>query len=755
MAKLAAHPGATLEQIQGEPHWEASQNRIGLKNRHNRRPGICGGEYEGHIDQDEESLVGEARTKFKALQDKAKKGELLNFRDIVQGLKDLRRDNADPHPEGWRFVLQSTEDWVKYDQDWPANVKRRQKAEQEQKEQDEKEKDDNGGSDTSEEEGDDSSKDADADADAEEQDDSSDQDTEAKEEKSLAQLLRDESEYIQSLENNNGQGSLPQFHDNYKDSTIDEQDQFTPDNWFPRSRHLVRTTGAHPLNAEPDLQTLFSAGLITPSELHYVRNHGHVPRLQWEFHKLEIVHHDNKLVHSMADLESKYKSVNLPVYIACDGNRRKELNMIKTSKGAPFGAGAGGCSYWKGPLLRDLLLAAGVPDPFGNDSTKNKLSKGNVVRWVNFEGSDELPEGPYATCITLEYAMDPTNDVMVAMEMNERPIPPDHGYPIRLVVPGFVGGRSVKWLRKIWTSAEENSSFYHIWDNRIPPNFVTSEQGQVADIMFHHPSTALYQQTLNSAITRPAQGETIPLNSDASRTYRVQGFAYNGDGRMIQRVELSLDGGNTWRYCVRKFPETPVRHNHKFWSWLFWHADVSMTDLLASREMLVRCFDVSNTQPEKPTWNMTGMMNNSWYRIKLEIQQRQDNSGTAELLCRHPTEPGPGKEGWMKPSYENQLETAKLDASSTSKQFTRDEIEKHDKEDDCWIVVGDKVYDATSVLSWHPGGGQVIMGHAGCVHPQTTTEFDSIHDSYAREKLQGESYRIYKIEYVLLHQVMY
>ena len=558
----------------------------------------------------------------------------------------------------------------------------------------------------------------------------------------MAQLLRDEKDYIKSLENNDGKDVSPQVNE-VIDITIDEQDQFTPDNWFPRSRDLVRTTGAHPLNAESDLRTLFDAGFITPNALHYVRNHGHVPRLQWEFHKLEVIHHDKKTTHSMQDLERNFNPVNLPVFIACDGNRRKELNMIKTSKGAPFGVGAFGCSYWKGPLLRDLLLAAGVPDPFGDPEKWSKCTD----RWVNFEGSDELPEGNYATCITLEHAMDPMNDVMVAFQMNDQPIPPDHGYPIRLVVPGFVGGRCVKWLRKIWTSKDENDSFYHIWDNRIPPSFVTGTDGELADIMYHHPSTALYEQTLNSAITRPAQGETFPLSCDASSKYRIKGFAYNGSGRMIQRVEISLDGGSTWRYCVRKFPKKPVRHNNRFWTWLHWHVDVSMADILDAREIVVRCFDISNTQPEKPIWNMTGMMNNSWYMIKMELRQRGDKPRIAELLCRHPVEPGPGKEGWMKPSYENQLESAKLNAGGTSKQFTREEIEKHDKEDDCWIVVNEKVYDATSVLSWHPGGGDVIMGHAGCVHPQTTAEYNSIHDSYATKKLQGKfienpSYRL-------------
>lgn len=70
----------------------------------------------------------------------------------------------------------------------------------------------------------------------------------------------------------------------------------------------------------------------------------------------------------------------------------------------------------------------------------------------------------------------------------------------------------------------------------------------------------------------------------------------------------------------------------------------------------------------------------------------------------------------MKPSVENQLQAAKQDSRVPEKQFTRQEIEKHDKQDDCWLVINEKVYDATSVLSWHPGGKAAVLGYAGQLH---------------------------------------
>ncbi|OLN97767.1 Nitrate reductase [NADH] protein-like protein [Colletotrichum chlorophyti] len=522
-------------------------------------------------------------------------------------------------------------------------------------------------------------------------------------------------------------GDLVSFEDkNHRQQiAIDEADQFTPDNWLPRSPELIRLTGKHPLNAEPQLTKLFDAGLITPNELHYVRNHGPVPRLLWEYHTIDV--ENGKLSLSMNQLKNDFDAINIPVFLACDGMRRKELNLIRKSKGFNWGSGAGSCAYWKGPLLRDVLLAAGIPDQLREDQRY----------WVNFEGADVLSEGKYATSIPFDYAMDPMNDVILAYHMNDVALPPDHGYPVRVIIPGYVGGRNVKWLKRIWISEQENDSHYHIWDNRVLPSFITDMESEFAETMFRHPSTACNEQNLNSVIVRPEQGERIHLaDVKAGASYRIKGFAYDGGGHEVQKVEISLDGGENWLYCTREFPEAPIRHGKKFWTWLHWHVDVPLSHLVQAREIKVRCFNVfKNSQPEKPSWNIMGMMNNCWYTVKSEIVDDADR-GSACVLFRHPAEPGTGDGGWMKPSFVNQVEAAKRGAGTPQKQFTREEIEKHDKEDDCWIVVDGKVYDATSVIAWHPGGKAPIMAHAGRVHQEATEEFESIHDGFAYEKLQ-------------------
>lgn len=745
------HPGSSQQEIASEPDWATQykhEHRVGYKDRSGRLPGITHQDDEVQAADD----VEEAREEYQELIEKAKSGELVNFRDIVQNEKDLHLRHPENRSQGWRFVLQCTEDWVKNKEEWPANVQKWKKEKEEKEKENEKKARENEDRANSQDQ---SKKDGNVD---EEQwkraqgegvkhhdaypsasDDSgySSEESEKSEyerlrekysaqEITLLRMLQHEKDYVQKLEQNDGKRRSPQNH-NLSTISIDEADQFSPDNWLPRSSDLIRLTGKHPLNAEAHLSHLYEAGLITPNELHYVRNHGAVPRLLWEFHELDI--ENGKLTLSMDALKNEFDSINIPVALACDGNRRKEMNMIKKSKGFSWGAGAVSCAYWKGPLLKDVLLKAGIP---------HKMPAGKR-HWVNFEGADEPSEGKYATSLPFEYVMDATNDVILAYEMNDVPLPPDHGFPVRLMIPGYVGGRCIKWLKRIWLSDKENDSHYHIWDNRVLPAFVTEKDGEFAEALFRHPDTACNEQNLNSVIVKPAQGEKIALTSaKKGQTYRIEGYAYDGGGHEVQRVEVSLDDGNSWLYCIRNFPDAPIRHGNKFWTWLHWHVDVETTHLLQAKNITVRCFNVfKNTQPKEPNWNIMGMMNNCYYVVKPSIVQDTDTD-VPSIYFQHPTEPGTGDGGWMKPSVENQIAAAKQDAGAPEKQFTRQEVEKHDKEDDCWIVVDNKVYDATSVLEWHPGGKAAVLGHAGKVHAETTSEFQSIHDDYAYQKLKGK-----------------
>lgn len=212
------------------------------------------------------------------------------------------------HPVGWRFVLKTSEDWIKKSEDWPANVQKRKKDEETQKKEREEEhqvgkndrtideqqqpqeehawkRDPNVEQNTKHNDAYATNDDAEPDGrqksnnenDRADQDEPEEQKLRQKyspQEIALLRSLQHEKNYIKRLKQNDGKRSSPAL--NAEDLlSIDEADQFSPDNWIPRSSNLIRLTGKHPLNAEPKLLPLFDSGLITPSHYHYVRNHGY------------------------------------------------------------------------------------------------------------------------------------------------------------------------------------------------------------------------------------------------------------------------------------------------------------------------------------------------------------------------------------------------------------------------------------------------------------------------------------------------
>ena len=173
-------------------------------------------------------------------------------------------------------------------------------------------------------------------------------------------------------------------------STPDYRDKGTPDEWIPRDGRLVRLTGRHPFNVEPPLSVHNKFRFITPSCLHYVRNHGACPNLKWDEHKITIGG-PSSLVPSPFEIGmdelAAMEPRELPVTLVCAGNRRKEQNMIRQTIGFNWGASGVSTNVWKGVMLRDLLLRAGV-------SEKNMAGK-----HVEFIGVEDLPNkvgpGPF------------------------------------------------------------------------------------------------------------------------------------------------------------------------------------------------------------------------------------------------------------------------------------------------------------------------------------------------------------------------
>ncbi|KAK5747495.1 hypothetical protein LTR17_000136 [Elasticomyces elasticus] len=406
----------------------------GIRNRQDRLPGLThdedGGELPDSGSDDsngttEKAFDAEARQEFEQLKQRHEQGDLINFRDIISGEKDFHLRYPQNRSLGGRYVLDCTENGVKNEQNWPANIAKRKKEGEVRREKAShtadgvevnESEDAHEESDWKRSQGENIKHTCNAAYAATSEQSRNDERQESEYERllerytpqdvALLRNLQHEKDYRKQLRHNDGKRKSPQKH-NRSTVSIDEADQFSPDNWLPRSEHLIRLTGKHPLNAEAELTTLFDGGLITPNELHYV------PGIMVPFRNHELDVENGKLKLSMDDLKNNFESINTPVSLACDGNRRKELDMIKRSKGFNWGAGATGCVNWKGPLLRDVLLAAGVE--------KERYTGEIRERWVKFQRANEPSEGKYEMCIPLSYAMDPTNDVLLAYERSDVP----------------------------------------------------------------------------------------------------------------------------------------------------------------------------------------------------------------------------------------------------------------------------------------------------------------------------------------------
>mmetsp|Transcript_23943 Transcript_23943/g.34271 ORF Transcript_23943/g.34271 Transcript_23943/m.34271 type:complete len:508 (-) Transcript_23943:66-1589(-) len=432
----------------------------------------------------------------------------------------------------------------------------------------------------------------------------------------------------------------------FMDLPPDHRDVGTPDEWIPRDGRMVRLTGRHPFNSEPPLKVLDDTRFLTPANLHIIRNHGQPPKLDWATHKLNVGGSlvTNKLELSMDQLTQGFPTTEFPVSISCCGNRRKELNMIRQTIGFNWGSAACGTNVYKGVLVRDILQRAGVDisDVEG--------------KYVEFIGTEDLPNkvgvGPfpdqpwgklckYGTSIPLGKAIDPADEVMIAFQANGERLHPDRGYPVRLVIPGYIGGRMIKWLAHINVIPHESHNHYHWHDNKYMPPQVTADIA-LRDGWWYKQEYIINELSLNSLITRPAHNEAVGIAKSIGGQMEIAGYAHSGGGRPVTRVEVSLDKGVTWHVTDIERTEKPNPYG-KVWCWVWWKYWIDVADL--KDEIWCRAWDTcNNPQSIEPVWTLMGQSSNHVYRVK--VQTARAANGEHVFQFEHPTQPGQQKGGW-------------------------------------------------------------------------------------------------------------
>ncbi|KIX93047.1 uncharacterized protein Z520_11320 [Fonsecaea multimorphosa CBS 102226] len=384
-----------------------------------------------------------------------------------------------------------------------------------------------------------------------------------------------------------------------KVAELDVEDPFVNDP--TRNPRLLQHT-QKPCNAEAPTDSLES--YITPNDTFYVRNHLWVPELDERTHTLTVELLDGtEKEYTLGDLKSKFVPFTITATLQCSGNRRKHMTAgARPALGLQWDVGAISNAQWTGVRLRDILRDVGFPvDDCESEEAKH-------VQFVAAEA--------YGASIPIEKALDPRGDVMLAYEMNGKPLPPDHGYPLRVLVPGNTAARSVKWIEKIVLAEEESHSQ---WQRRDYKCFGPNQTAKDVD---WSSAPAIQETPVQSAITSITDvSGSSPHGRKSLQRYgldedavQVKGYAFSGGGREIVRVDISADGGKTWQQALLLPDESK---GHKSWSWKQWEFVVPKR--LAGKQFAVKAVDETyNSQPEsyEAQFNFRGNLTTAWHKVE-------------------------------------------------------------------------------------------------------------------------------------------
>ncbi|MYL00392.1 MAG: sulfite oxidase [Gammaproteobacteria bacterium] len=346
--------------------------------------------------------------------------------------------------------------------------------------------------------------------------------------------------------------------------------------------------GDRPLTAETPAHLLDDE--VTPVARHFIRNNGIVPTDMdpetWTLRIDGLV--ERPMTLSIEELRQRFEVVSYRLVIECGGNGRAGFDP--PARGNQWTHGAVGCSEWTGVRLADVLKAAGYKE---------------TAIYTAHEGADLHLSGtpgklPISRGVPLKKAMDPYN--LIAFEMNGGPLHPMNGAPLRLVIPGWPGSCSQKWLTRIWLrdvvhdGPKMTGSSYRVPPYPVAPGeFVPEEDMRI-----------IHAMPVKSLITRPQTGLSI-----ATRELEVAGHAWAGDTE-VARVDVSTDYGATWQAVELARPHNPQ-------AWQRFSANVRFS-APGYYQVWARATDSNGvSQPFTPPWNPKGYLNNSLHQISVRV----------------------------------------------------------------------------------------------------------------------------------------
>ncbi|KAL9110118.1 MAG: hypothetical protein Q9227_005312 [Pyrenula ochraceoflavens] len=279
--------------------------------------------------------------------------------------------------------------------------------------------------------------------------------------------------------------------------------------------------------------------------------------------------------------------------------------LVKEVQGIDWFDGAVMNCSWSGPLLRDVLRSSGLE----TEGDPASMSRGKERRHVCFS-CHAVPcqeDSWYGASIPLSQALCEDAEVILALKMNGEPLPVRNGAPVRVIVPGVIGARCVKWLDGIEVRQEESENHYQRRDYKIlPPEAVDAESAKE----FWDSTPAMMELPLNSVVAFPSEGAVVRRNS--SGKVDVKGYATpQGESGPVVKVEVSGDGGRSWTEA-EILEEGETQGKRSKWAWVLWRAELSLGPGEGRRIISKATDKGGNQQQERSQWNLRGVGYNGY-----------------------------------------------------------------------------------------------------------------------------------------------